>query len=129
MHKFQCMKIKACFTWNHGLQGRHYFRAGIGTHRVHGVQVAWDSCTGNMSIILASWNFDTLIAKSRCDKNGHKRVIKKWSQALSPSLRPTITPFSQITHSYCPKPFTCASSPLSDSLEQAMSVLKNIWHP
>ena len=87
VHKFQCMKINAGFTWNDGLQGRHYFRAGIGTHKIshtHGVQVAWDSCTGNMSIILADGNFDTLIAKSRCDKNGHKRVTKKWSQALSP---------------------------------------------
>lgn len=114
---------KACFTWNDGSRCRHYFRLGIGTHKITTVEFEQHKILAQeiMRMIPASWNFDSLTAESRHDKNGQKGVLKETITGSLHSFFPTTTPFSQIKHSYFCKPITYPSLP--KSLGQAMSVL------
>lgn len=72
-------------------------------------------------MIPASWNFDSLTAESRHDKNRRKGVLKETITGSLHSFFSTTNPFSQIKRSYFCKPITYP--PLSESLGQAMSVL------
>ena len=105
-----------------------YFRAGIGTHKIShtcGIWVARDSRTGNLRMIPASWNFDSLTAESRRDKNGQKRVVKEMItgslHSFFPQPLPGLFPRS-FTHSF-------TSLSLTHHYLRAWDRLCQFWHP